>query len=49
MHELTLPYSPNSNGIVEPINQIIYWIAPSMTIAILNFPSLWAKAIIMAA
>jgi hypothetical protein len=38
IHELTLPYSSESNGIAERINQTINMIACSMTIAAPQFP-----------
>jgi transposase InsO family protein len=47
IHELTLPYSPESNGTVERFNQTINTIARSMTIAAPDFPSLWNEAINM--
>jgi transposase InsO family protein len=49
IHELTPPYSLESNGISEPFNQTLNTIPRSMTIAAPDFPSLWAEAVNMAA
>jgi hypothetical protein len=40
IHQLISPYSPKSNRITESCNQIINTIVHSMTIAILDFPTL---------
>jgi hypothetical protein len=48
IHELTPPYSPESNGIAAHFNQTIDMIVYSMTIAGLDFPCLWSSTINMA-
>jgi hypothetical protein len=48
-HELTPPYSPESNRIVKRVNHIINRIAHSNTIAAPDFTSLWAEALNIAA
>jgi transposase InsO family protein len=48
-HELTPPYSLESNGIATHFNQIINMIARSMTIGAPDFPCQWAEAIKMGA
>jgi hypothetical protein len=47
MHEITLPYSLESNGIGEHFNQTINMIAHSMTIAAPDFPCMWAETVNM--
>jgi transposase InsO family protein len=46
-HELTPPYSPESNGIAEYFNQTINTITDSITIGGPDFHCLWAEAIKM--
>jgi transposase InsO family protein len=49
IHELTPPYSPESDGIGNSVNYTINPIARSMTIAAPDFPCLSAEAVNMAA
>jgi transposase InsO family protein len=49
IHDLTPPYSSESNGMADRFNQTINTIARSMTIAAPDFPCLWAEARNMAA
>jgi hypothetical protein len=49
IHHLILPFLPESNGIMEHLNQIMNTSARSLTIRASHFPCLWADAINMVA
>jgi hypothetical protein len=49
IHELTLPYLPESNRIAERFDHLINPIQGTMTFTPPDFPFLWAEAANMAA